>query len=123
MENLKKTVYLCHPLRGAQPHTREKTEKNITKATAICRAIAQKGEVALFSPLHAFSFLDPLTVPYDDAMQYCFLLLSTCDEMWVCPGDKTSQGCLDEIRLARRLGIITRYLSLADLQAMNYEPD
>lgn len=100
-----KKVYISHPLRGSQPYTRsqpytqEQCERNIERITNICRVIsAKEHNIVPLSPIHAFSFMHPLTCDYDKVMTYCFELLEQCDELWIFENWKNSSGCTAEIR-------------------------
>jgi hypothetical protein len=95
--NRLKRVYIAHPLRND-------VEGNIKKATQICKALTEQGKVIPFSPLHAFNFLDPKG-DQTIAMECCFALLASCDELWVHGDWQNSVGCLMEIDFAKENGI------------------
>ncbi len=95
-----KKVYIAHPLRGDE-------HNNVAKATEICKALAEEGKVIPFSPLHAFGFYQTTRDQFQ-VMQYCFALLSACDEMWVHGNYGISEGCQAEIAFAKCRGIPIR---------------
>ena len=98
-------AYVAHPLRGSAPHTEEKVKENIQKVTEICQSISENPQVIPFSPIHAFAYMDPLKYDQDIAMQHCFALLSSCDELWVFGDWETSTGCKMEVEYAKEKGI------------------
>ncbi|WP_169718029.1 hypothetical protein SPSIL_008840 [Sporomusa silvacetica DSM 10669] len=96
-----KTVYIAHPLR-------DNIEENVKKVDAICQQLHNQGEVIPFSPIHAFGFVDPK----DDqtkVFEYCKVLLSKADELWVHGNWRNSEGCLIEIEFALQQGIPVMY--------------
>lgn len=98
-------VYISHPLRGAEPYTRERCRENIDRVTQICLAVTRDFITATpISPVHAFSFLDPLECDEGLIMTYCNSLLLSCDELWVFGDWETSNGCLSEIEQFTRCG-------------------
>lgn len=103
-------VYVCHPLRGPEPYSRERTKANQAAATEICRRIFEAKVAIPFSPLHAFSFLDPLSAtPHNNVMAMCFQLLEMCEEVWVYGEWASSKGCLEEIKLATKLHLPVKF--------------
>lgn len=103
-------VYVSHPLRGSAPYTEEKVKENIQKVTEICQSISENPQVIPFSPIHTFAYMDPLKYDQDIAMQHCFALLSSCDELWVFGDWETSTGCKMEVEYAKRSDIPIRFL-------------
>lgn len=104
-------AYIAHPLRGSAPHTEQQVRENIQKVTDICQDISQNNsKVIPFSPIHAFAYMDPLKYDQDIAMQHCFALLSSCDELWVFGDWETSTGCKMEVEYAKRTDIPIRFL-------------
>ena len=103
-------VYVCHPLRGPEPYSRERTKANQAAVTEICRRIFEERTAIPFSPLHAFSFLDPLSaIPHNNVMAMCFQLLESSDEVWVYGEWVASKGCLEEIKLATKLYLPVKF--------------
>lgn len=92
-----KKVYIAHPLRGD-------VEGNTRKATKICQELTREGNVIPFSPLHAFNFLDPKG-DQSVAMNCCYTLLKSCDELWLHGNWKNSEGCKLELIFATEHGI------------------
>lgn len=89
-------VYMAHPLASDPPG-------NIEKAKAICAEVALKyPNIIPVSPPLAFSFCRE---PEDreQAMTYCRLLLSKCDEVWMTGNWQESKGCREELELAKSL--------------------
>jgi len=106
-----KRIYIAHPLRGAYPYTEEKVIKNTKDATAICQLLSSTGEIIPFSPIHAFNYMEALECDQRTAMQHCFALLDSCDEIWVFGDWETSSGCKMEIDFARKKGMPIRYMN------------
>lgn len=92
-----KTVYIAHPLRDS-------VEENIKKVREICQHLHKQGEVIPFSPIHAFGFVDPKG-DQTKVIEYCKVLLSKSDELWIHGDWRNSEGCLIEIDFARKNGI------------------
>lgn len=87
-------VYVAHPYGG--------NEDNKYRVEEIVKALASaegKG-TCLISPIHTFGFLYD-TVSYVQGMDMCLDLLSTCDELVLCPGWENSKGCLMEYAYAK----------------------
>ena len=100
-----KTVYVAHPLRGD-------VKENIARASYICRGIARgTANVIPFSPIHAFGFLD-VHGCQKQAMEFCFKLLSTVDELWIFGDYEKSEGCLMEIGFAKDHDIPIRFMGV-----------
>lgn len=104
-----KMCYICHPLRGIPPYTEEQVQQNIKKITAICQRLANDTDIIPISPIHTFAYLDPLTYDADKGMRNCLALLDSCSELWVFGDWETSEGCMMELRHARKRGIPVRY--------------
>lgn len=92
-----KSVYIAHPLRG-------NVKENIKKVDDICQQLHNQGEVIPFSPIHAFGFVDP-NGDQTQVLEYCKVLLSKADELWVHGNWRNSEGCLIEIDFAKQNGI------------------
>lgn len=107
-----KKVYIAHPLRGSQPHTEEKCQKNIRLVTKLCLAISAEDKVIPFSPLHAFGYMNALKYDQQRAMRHCYALLDSCDELWVFGDWHSSQGCVMEVEHAESKGIPVRFMSV-----------
>lgn len=97
-------VYIAHPLRGDNPAA------NIARATEICRELYAEGKVVPVSPLHTFSFLDPMNCNHNLVMEWCFSLQDACDEMWIYGDWRKSAGILDELERAIRRGQPVRFM-------------
>ena len=95
-----KTVYIAHPLRGD-------IENNIQRVNNICQQYHAEGKIIPISPLHAFGFVDP-NGPQELVFEYCRVLLSKCDELWLHGDWIKSEGCRMEVGFANRLGIPVR---------------
>lgn len=98
-----KRIYIAHPLRGGghdidEIHENEESIKNI-----MCNLAAEEPDMLLFSPIHAFGYLDPLG-PQDWVLKQCLEMVEVCDELWVFGDWKNSVGCKMEIEHAERLG-------------------
>jgi len=92
-----KRIYVAHPY-GGKPENKEKVE-NIIKELAI------KDPLTLYiSPIHAVGYLYN-DVDYLQGMDYCFELLSLCDELILCKGWENSRGCNMEKAFAEKHGI------------------
>ena len=93
-------VYVAHPLRGD-------VVGNMGSVERICKMIEAMDSIMPVSPLHAFSFVDPLG-DQGKVLRWCRELLSLCDEVWVFGEDlavEQSEGVQLEIGWARELGI------------------
>jgi hypothetical protein len=93
-----KRVYIAHPLRGD-------VEGNQKKVDEICKSI--KEDVRIFSPLHAWSFVDAAGCQRK-VLADCIAELANCDELWVYGDAKAvanSSGMLTEIQYAKAVGI------------------
>ena len=104
-----KKCYICHPLRGAPPYTQEQVQENIRRITAICQRIATTELIIPISPIHTFSYLNPLTYDPDKAIRNCLALLDSCDELWLFGRWRESEGCKMERAYAREHGIPVHY--------------
>ena len=98
-----KKVYVAHPLRGGELDL-EKAERNIARADGILRELAaSEPDLLLFSPIHAFGYLDPLG-PHEWVMKQCLEMVELCDELWAFGDWESSEGCRAEVARARELG-------------------
>jgi hypothetical protein len=108
---VKKIIYVAHPLRPgfvcSEQSPREICERNIREITIICnRLLVGHPDWLILSPIHAFSFIDPLCEDEraDLVLAHCRRLLELADELWVFGDYKTSEGCQMEILHAKSLG-------------------
>ncbi|MPM73155.1 hypothetical protein SDC9_120131 [bioreactor metagenome] len=83
---------------------------NVEEVTMICKEVSSMNLYVPVSPIHAFSFLDPLNGNYDIVKEYCLKLLKTCDEIWIYGKWWKSQGCIDEIIFATDNGIPMKFI-------------
>ena len=98
-----KKIYIAHPLRGggtdvAKIHANEESIRSI-----MCGLAAEEPDMLLFSPIHAFGYLDPLG-PHEWVMKQCLEMVELCDELWVYGDWRSSEGCRMEIDRAGELG-------------------
>ncbi|MBR4401052.1 MAG: hypothetical protein IKT09_05090 [Synergistes sp.] len=93
-----KKVYIAHPLRGEKPYTEDQCRKNTQRVTKICNKIfSDFTDVIPISPVHAFSFVEPLGCDQRRVLDCCSGLLDACCELWVFGDDWTSsEGCVFE---------------------------
>lgn len=98
-----KRIYIAHPLRGGGVDPVE-IEANVDRVTQIMRSLAaEEPDALLFSPLHAFGYLDPLG-PQDWVLRQCLEMVAICDELWVYGPWQKSVGCKREVERARAMG-------------------
>ena len=98
-----KRIYIAHPLRGGGRDPNE-IEANVARVTEIMRSLAAEApDMLLFSPIHAFGYLDPLW-PQDWVLRQCLEMVSLCDELWVYGPWHKSEGCRMEVERARAQG-------------------
>ncbi|AZF90189.1 MAG: DUF4406 domain-containing protein [Phage 5P_2] len=95
MTSRPRIVFISHPYKNDPIG-------NLKRITEICRRIVEPNVLPL-SPLHAFSFLKE-TENRARIMEFCFWLISLCDEVWVCGDWHKSEGCCQEIEWARQMG-------------------
>lgn len=87
-----KRIYIAHKFGGEQ--------KNADRVADIIRKLIKQYPDYLFiSPIHCTGFYYH-DIGYDDGMQYCFELLSLCEEMWIFSED--SKGVTLEREYCRR---------------------
>ena len=97
-----KRVYVAHPLRGGRADM-DVVMANIARVSEIMRKLAaEEPDMLFFSPVHAFSFMDPLG-PEEWVMKQCLEMLALCDELWVYGPWHESKGCKMEIKRAMLL--------------------
>lgn len=97
-----KRVYVAHPLRGGRADM-DVVMANIARVSEIMRKLAaEEPDMLFFSPVHAFSFMDPLG-PEEWVMKQCLEMLALCDELWVYGPWRESKGCKMEIKRAMSL--------------------
>jgi hypothetical protein len=95
-----KRIYVAHPY-GGKPENKNKVER-------IVKDLARENPLILYiSPIHATGFLYN-DVDYLTGMDYCFELLSLCDELILCEGWENSRGCNMEKAFAEKHGIPIR---------------
>jgi hypothetical protein len=100
-------IYVCSPCRGRPPYTADERERNLRKAAAHCRGIAEAGHI----PIAPHVFFCPFISEDDDrevGMRMGAELLRLCQEVWVF-GKTISEGMRTEISLAGDLGIPVIY--------------
>lgn len=92
MDAGKQVVYICSRFRGDQ-------ENNIQAARRYCRMAIEKGYVPIAPHLLLPQFMEEET-EREAAMKADLVLLSRCDEIWVC-GSEISEGMAAEIQFAK----------------------
>lgn len=97
-----KKIYIAHPLRGggrdiAKIHKNEESIRDI-----MFRLAAEEPDMLLFSPIHAFGYLDPLG-PEEWVLKQCLEMVEVCDELWVYGDWQNSVGCRMEIERAHAM--------------------
>lgn len=93
-------IYICHKYGGK--------EENKNRVEQIIKDLIKRyPEHTFISPIHTFGFLYN-DVSYDKGMEYCYNLLSKCDEMWIC--SERSKGVELEIQFCKRNNIEIKYL-------------
>ena len=98
-----KKIYIAHPLRG-DGHDTKRIHANEERIRDIMRRLAaEEPNLLLFSPIHAFGYLDPMG-PQEWVMKQCLEMVEVCDELWVYGDWQGSIGCRMEIERARALG-------------------
>lgn len=107
----KERIYICSPLRPkAQEPERAEIElkDNLERAKAACRLVAKLGAVPLCSHLFCTQFLDDAVADERKIGRRIGLeLLKDADELW-CFSEYISEGMMEEIALASKLGIPVR---------------
>lgn len=107
----KERIYICSPLRPkAQEPERAEIElkDNLGRAKAACRLVAKLGAVPLCSHLFCTQFLDDAVADERKIGRRIGLeLLKDADELW-CFSEYISEGMMEEIALASKLGIPVR---------------
>lgn len=98
----KPLVYICSPFSGD-------VERNTYKAREYSRYAIQRGCIPLAPHLLFPQFMSEET-ERELAMQMDLILLTKCDELWVC-GDKVTKGMAAEIDKAERKHIKIRYFT------------
>ena len=98
----KPLVYICSPFSGD-------VERNAFKAREYSRYAIQRGCIPLAPHLLFPQFMSEES-ERELAMQMDLILLTKCDELWVC-GDKVTKGMAAEIDKAERKHIKIRYFT------------
>lgn len=101
--SFKKVVYISHPYQDM--------EKNVEDCDRITlKLMSENPDILFINPLRAFcwSYND---MEYYRGLEYCYGLLSLCDEMWVCENWQSSVGCNGEIEYAQNNGIVIKYIN------------
>ncbi len=92
-----KRVYVAHPYGG--------NEENKLKVEDLVRKMVKNdSDILYISPIHSTGYLYN-DVEYEKGMEYCFELLSICDELLLCEGWENSRGCKMEKAYAEKYGI------------------
>lgn len=92
MDADKQVVYICSRYRGDR-------ENNIRAARRYCRMAVERGCVPIAPHLLLPQFMEEET-EREAAMEADLVLLSRCDEIWVC-GSEISEGMAAEIQFAK----------------------
>lgn len=93
-------VYICSPYAGD-------VEKNVEKARAYSRFAVEQNVIPMTPHLLYPQFMDD-TVEKDKVKEFNYVLLETCQELWVF-GSIISKGMAREIRLAKRRKLPMRW--------------
>ena len=102
-----KPVYVIHPYKGKKGEY----EKNMTKINELCRELSKGApEIIPIAPVLAFDFLDDKNgEEREKAIGYCMDLLRVVGkaggEAWYFGDWQNSEGCLQEMETAKKLGI------------------
>ena len=88
MDADKQVVYICSRYRGDR-------ENNIRAARRYCRMAVERGCVPIAPHLLLPQFMEEET-EREAAMEADLVLLSRCDEIWVCGSDTVRQGKTNE---------------------------
>jgi len=94
-------VYVAHPY-GGEEKNKLSVEKIVLELTI------KNSNILYISPIHALGYLYT-ALPYQQGMEYCYELLSTCDELLLCDGWEKSVGCMLEWHYADEHHIPIRY--------------
>ena len=107
-------IYICSPLRptASDPEQAEKElAGNLEHAKDACRMITDLGGIPVCSHLFFTQFLkDDDPEERRTGRNLGLELMKDCDELW-CFSSKISEGMLEEISLAARLGMPVRMFS------------
>lgn len=113
-KNRRERIYVCSPLRptASDPEQAEKElAGNLEHAKDACRMITDLGGIPVCSHLFFTQFLkDDDPEERRTGRNLGLELLKDCDELW-CFSSKISEGMLEEISLAARLGMPVRMFS------------
>lgn len=101
-------IYIAHPLRGGtrDPDTVRANEESITEIMLTLTEFDP--DLFLFSPIHAFGYLDPLG-PQGWVLSQCLEMVAVCDELWAFGDWRGSEGCRLEVARALELGKTVRF--------------
>lgn len=102
-----KLVYIAHPLRNDINGNMSRIEDIMTHLSESAQQ-AHEPKHNYFSPLHAFSFVEP-SGPQEWVMDRCLDMVSRCDELWLYGRWHESVGCRHEFIHAMRLGKIIKF--------------
>jgi len=92
-----KRIYVAHPFQGKP--------ENLEAIGDICRQVVAFGHMPI-SPVHSLSFMcDEVPEEREVALSLCRKLVSFCDEVWLCGDWRNSEGCLQELEVAKQHGV------------------
>jgi hypothetical protein len=100
--------YIAHPYGGKQ--------ENIQAVSIVMELLLNSKDKRLWnniylSPIHNYGHLWG-HISEDKAINQCLAWLRCCNEIWVFGDYKHSNGCLAEIKEAKRLNITIRYVDM-----------
>ena len=90
-------VYVAHKYEGKKEN-KQRVEKIIKQL------VKENPETLYMSPIHTTGFLYN-DVPYEKGMEYCYELMSLCDELLLTEDWEDSRGCRLEKKFAEEKGI------------------
>lgn len=108
-------IYLACPYTSLTPEQRDYYFSICCKIAAV---LFNEGEF-VFAPIvyaHPIASQHKLPPDWHFWAEFDEKLLSICDEIWILqlPGWETSFGILEEIKIAKRLGITVKYIDPGD---------
>lgn len=103
-------AYLAHPyspiVENLKVFTGEIKESNVEETGDIAYKIMSKyPNLAVLSPLHAYSFLEGKDLEETDILRYDFRLLNNCTLLILSGYWRNSKGCMSEYGYAKAKGI------------------